>query len=183
MKNILSSNTISHLKTKTFWIYFVLIFLVTSHLFLLIQNYIFLIEANRIGISLFDSVPTIYDFFNAYTKTSFFILLATLIISSFNLSLLIEYFRIQKNIAENISIDKVNGGKNHSGKKMGVAMTLAYVASHCASCGAVLFGGLISASFLTYLPFGGVEFGVLAIIVMIYVAYDIIKKLNNPYVC
>lgn len=183
MNNFGKSNTEKYIMTTRFWIYFVLIFLVTSHLFLFIQNFSFILESSRIGISLFDSVPTIYDFFNTYTKVSFYILLTTLIISSFNLSLLIEYFRIQKNIAENISIDKVNGGKNHSGKKMGVAMTLAYVASHCASCGAVLFGGLISASFLTYLPFGGVEFGVLAIIVMIYVAYDIIKKLNNPYVC
>ena len=167
--------------TKRFWVYFVLIFLVTSHLFLLVQNYSFLIEASRIGISLTDSFSTIYDFFNSYTKISFYILLTTLIISSFNLSLFIEYFRIQKNINEN----EINNSrsKNHNGKKMGVAMTLAYVASNCASCGAVLFGGIISASFLTYLPFGGVEFGVLAILVMIYVAYDIIKKLNNPYVC
>ena len=169
------SNTLAYIMTTRFWIYFVLIFLVTSHLFLIIQNYSFLLEASRIGIPLTDSFSTIYDFFNSYTKTSFYILLTTLIISSFNLSLFIEYFRIQKNISEKI--------KNNNGKKMGVAMTLAYVASHCASCGAVLIGGLISTSFLTYLPFGGSEFGIVAIIVMIYVLYDIIKKLNNPYVC
>ena len=169
------SNTFKYIITKRFWVYFFFIFLISAHLFLLVQNFSFILESSRIGISLFDSVPTIYDFFNSYTKKSFYILLITLIISSFNISLLIEYFRLQKNANKNI--------KNHSGKKMGVAMTLAYVASHCASCGAVLFGGLISASFLAYLPFGGAELGVIGILIMLYVSYDIIKKLNNPYVC
>ncbi len=177
------SNTLLYIKIKTFWIYFVVIFLISSHLFLLVQNFSFILESTRIGISLFDSVPTIYDFFNAYTKLAFFILLATLIISSFNISLLIEYFRLQKNALDlNSRVDNKNI-KNHSGKKMGASMTLAYVASHCASCGAVLFGGLISASFLAYLPFGGAELGVIGILIMLYVSYDIIKKLNNPYVC
>jgi hypothetical protein len=175
MQKILNSNTFKYSKTKRFWIYFVLVFLVTSHLFLLIQNFSFILESSRIGISLFDSIPTIYDFFNAYTRTSFFILLATLIISSFNISLLIEYFRLQKDANKNI--------KNNSGKKMGVAMTFAYIASHCASCGAVLFGGLVSTSFLAYLPFGGAELGIIGVLIMLYVSYDIIKKLNNPYVC
>jgi hypothetical protein len=176
----MNNNTLKYLKTKIFWTYFVFIFLISLHLLLIIQNFNFIFESLRIGISFLDSISTIYDFFNTYTKLAFFILLATLIISSFNLSLLIEYFRLQKNINENM---KNKNQKDSSGKKMGAAMTLAYLASHCASCGAVLFGGLISASFLTYLPFGGVELGAFGIVIMLYVSYDIINKLNNPYVC
>lgn len=175
MKNIYNSNTFKYTNTPKFWLHFILIFLISSHIFLIIQNFNFIFESIKIGIPFLDLFSTIYDFFNSYTKLSFFILLTTLLISSINLSLLIEYFRLQKTVNNNL--------KDNSGKKMGVAMTFAYIASHCASCGAVLFGGLISAGFLTYLPFGGVEFGVFGIIIMLYVGYDIIKKLNNPYVC
>lgn len=175
MSKIINNNTFDYIRTARFWHYFFFIFLISSNLFLLIKNYSYIYESIKIGVSFFDSIFTIYDLSNTFTVSTFLIIFITLILSSLNISLLIKYFSLQAKVNNNL--------KDHNGKKMGLAMTLAYIASHCASCGAAILGGLVSTSLLSYLPFAGLEIGLVGILIMLYISYDIIKKINNPYVC
>lgn len=175
MLKITNTESFLYIKTAKFWYHSIFIFLIASHLFLLVKNFSFVYDSLRIGIPFLDSISTIYDFNNTFTTSTFLITVLTLIISSFNISLLIKYLSLEVKVNNNL--------KDHNGKKMGLAMTLVYITSHCASCGAALLGGLISTSFLSYLPFAGVELGVVGIFIMLYISYDIIKKINNPYVC
>jgi putative exporter of polyketide antibiotics len=144
---------------------------------MIIKNFSYAYEGYKLDFSFTDIINTIYDVTNTFSNFyTLLFLIISIIVSSFNISLLLKYIKIIKKANE-------SGAQKLSVKKLGIGMTLAMLATHCASCGAALFGGLISLSFLSYLPFAGYELGLLGIIVLIYTSYDIIKKLNNPYVC
>lgn len=57
----------------------------------------------------------------------------------------------------------------------------------CASCGSIIlatFLGQVGAGGLLFLlPFGGAEFGILAVLLLAYSAYVLIKKSRSPLVC
>lgn len=80
---------------------------------------------------------------------------------------------------------KVNMGRGNEGKKVGffggIGLFLAVLAPGCAACGVglvSLFG--ISAGFLSFLPYEGLELSILSIIIL---SYTIITVTKNLYVC
>ncbi len=78
----------------------------------------------------------------------------------------------------------VTSGKTLIGKILGLVAGILGVG--CASCGALLLTPLLGTAgvaFLsTYLPFAGAEFVLLGVLILLWSASSIIKKIDNPYV-
>jgi hypothetical protein len=57
----------------------------------------------------------------------------------------------------------------------------------CASCGSVVISSVLgigaSSAFIGVLPFGGNEFGILGILILLYSIYAIAKKIDNNFAC
>lgn len=57
----------------------------------------------------------------------------------------------------------------------------------CAACGTFILSSLLgifgAAGILVFLPFGGEEFGVLGVILLLYSSYILLKKIAEPLVC
>lgn len=57
----------------------------------------------------------------------------------------------------------------------------------CAACGTFIFTSVLTlfgiGGVLTYLPFGGEEFGFLGVALLLYSNYSLTKKIANPFVC
>ena len=174
--NFKDSNFISYIKTFTFYKRFLISFFILANIILWLQNYSFFFQLIKIGGSFFDALLSVYDIASTYTTVNFILIATSLILSSFNISLLLHYTDLLKKISTKTSTKKHNA-------LVSSGIFLATLASHCASCGAALFGSFISLAFLSYLPFGGLEIGVLSILVLLYSNYSLIKKINNPYIC
>lgn len=156
-------------KEKLFYIKVLTLFVILFNFVLIVKNISFAYASYSIGISMTESLRTIYDISNTFDFYTLLITLLSTLLISISLIMLHEYLKLQR---------EVKGAK-----KIGLSMILAIIASHCASCGVAIFGGLISLSLLASLPFGGKEIGILAILVLLYTIYDMNKKLNHPYVC
>lgn len=53
----------------------------------------------------------------------------------------------------------------------------------CASCGSILVTSLFGTALIGLLPFKGLEFGVIGVLILIYSIYLSSKKIMNPGVC
>lgn len=57
----------------------------------------------------------------------------------------------------------------------------------CAACGSLILTSVLSffgvVSIIGFLPLAGQEFGVLAVVLLGYVCWQLLKKLEHPYVC
>jgi len=57
----------------------------------------------------------------------------------------------------------------------------------CASCGSVILSSLIglsaTATITAFLPFGGIEFGIIGIALLLFSTWITIKKIHTPAVC
>ena len=194
-KNV--TNTLTYLKSFLFYKRFIISFFVLTNIILWAKNFNYFYEFIKISDSFYsgfyNAFLSVYDVTSTYDTKSLIIIFTSIILSSINISLLLKYLALQKNSQKEVvnsthknNINK-NISKNNSTKKQSTfisgAVFLAFIASHCASCGAALFGSFISLAFLSYLPFGGLEVGVISILVLTYTNYDLIKKINNPYVC
>ena len=175
------SNTSKYLKTKLFYIRFFSCFFIFANVILWSTNFSYFYELIKIGGNFTDAVSSVYDISNTYSLKSFIIIFSSMVLSSFNIALLLEYISMQKVYITN-SKNNISDNKKQN-TLVSTAVFLSVIASHCASCGAVLFGGLISLSFMSALPYGGIEVGVISLLVLTYVNYNMIKKINNPYVC
>ena len=196
-----TTNTLIYLKSFLFYKRFIISFFILFNFILWIRNFNYFYEFIKISDSFYsgfyNAFLSVYDVTSTYDTKSLVIILTSITLSSINISLLLKYLDFQKHIqnevrklmAENNSknLARTNSSKNNTLKKQNsltsFAIFLAFIASHCASCGAALFGSFISLAFLSYLPFGGLEVGVISILVLTYTNYDLIKKINNPYVC
>lgn len=170
----MNKNTISLFKSASFYFKFFLIFIILLHIFLLFKNFNFILDSFSIGLPFSDVASGFYDFKNTFLGFSLYLFFINLFLAAINITLLLEYLKLQNNNLNKSSKSKA---------KLSFALFISYLATHCASCGAALFGGLISISFVSLLPFGGLEFYFLSILILLYLNYDIIKKINNPYVC
>ena len=164
-----------YISTKIFYKRFIIAFVIMANVLLWVTNFKYFYELLKIGGNLSDAVLTVYDIGSTYSLQSFIIMLITLAFSSINISLMLEYVKLQR--------DMNSKTKRRNSSMTAGAIGLAMLASHCASCGAVIFGGIISVSYLALLPFGGLELGIIGIIILVYANHYMIKKLNNPYTC
>lgn len=72
-------------------------------------------------------------------------------------------------------------------KSLSLSGLLAVFGVGCAACGGILLTSILNivgaASLLAFLPYGGSEFLVLAIALLVYSVVSISKKINAPLVC
>jgi len=57
----------------------------------------------------------------------------------------------------------------------------------CAACGSVILTAIVgtagATAFLVWLPFGGLEFALLSIVLLVFSIVYILKKIDSPLVC
>lgn len=177
MVNIISNNNfLEYIKTKIFWVRFFISFFVLINLIFWLKNYNYFWELYKLTGNFFDSIPTVYDISNTFTGGGVVMIMITTILSSLNIAMLLEFISLQ---------GKLNIKKDVKKENIFVtgAIALAVLASHCASCGVIIIGSFLSLGFLSSLPYGGQELGILAIVILLYTIYNLYKKINNPYVC
>jgi len=68
-----------------------------------------------------------------------------------------------------------------------VGLVLGVLGIGCASCGSLVLASLFSllglGGVFAMLPFGGVEFAVIGLIMLVISTYYLLKKIHDPMVC
>lgn len=120
---------------------------------------------------LWNSLGAITTNFNLPSAT---LLVVISVLFGLNISLTICYFK------KRITFQKA-GGMSIAGMLAGL------IGIGCASCGSVILSTFLgvgaAAAFTGFLPFGGQEFSVLAIIILVGSLYVTGKKIADPLVC
>jgi len=149
------------------------IFGIVFHIVQLIQNWSTFTTAQDI-LGPVDAYFTLYDFKSNYTLFSGIIALVVVALTSLNILLSIEFFRMRSSALHH---------KSNVFTMLGSAVGI--MGAHCAACGTVALGALLSLAgiSITALPFEGLEFGILGIIILTYSTYTLYKKYKNPYTC
>lgn len=153
-----------------FLLRFVFIFVIVGHIMLIIQNFNALYEGFTFGLPIGVLYGTLFSFSTSFTDLSLSVFIINISLMSYLITSIITLYKIEKNIFA------------HS-HKIGGASMLAIIGTHCASCGSAILSGIFGTSLGAILPLGGVEFGILSILILLYSSYTITKKLRNPYVC
>lgn len=171
-----------YLYSKSFFVRFLIIGFLVTHLMLILKNGGYVIEAQKLGFSFMDSHQTLFDFSN-YNIFTFIIFVLTVVFTTYNIVLMSKFFEQQRAVMKLEHFRDSDNTLKKTNIFTSISFIIALAGTHCASCGAALFGGLLSLSGLAALPFKGVEISVLAIILLLYSNYLISKKVNSPYVC
>lgn len=129
------------------------------------------IDASDKMLFLWNSIGAIQTNF---TLLSAFLLIFVSILVGLNMGIMVYYFK------QRIAFRKASGS--------GIAgLLLGFVGVGCASCGSILLSSLIgvaaAASFIGFLPFKGLEFSFLSILILIFSLYITAKKASDPLVC
>ena len=131
------------------------------------NNFTFL---NKI-IFLWNSLGAITTEFSAPSAT---LLVVISVLFGLNISLTVYYFK------RRVTLQKA-GGMSIAGMIAGL------IGLGCASCGSVILSTFLgvgaTAAFTGFLPFGGQEFSILAIIILVASLYVTGKKIADPLVC
>ncbi len=152
---------------------YLVIFAVVFHIVQLIQNWSTFTTAYDI-LGPVDAYATLYDFKSNYTLFSGMVALLVVLLTSLNILLSMEFFRLRSS-----SFHHKSSVFTMLGSAVGI------MGAHCAACGTVALGAILSLAgiSITALPFEGLEFGVLGIIILIFTTYTLYKKYKNPYIC
>lgn len=164
-----------YLLSKRFFVRFVFFLVIFLHLIFAFQNFSFFAESLRLGFGFASAYGELFDVRSTFDMFTLIVALLTIALSAYNFALLMEFIDQQKALQKN-GLKKSNG-------LFGFSFILAIIGTHCVSCSAALFGGLISLTAISFLPFGGKEIGVAGIVLLILSARGISNKVNNPYVC
>ncbi len=120
-------------------------------------------------LNLFTSIGT------NFTVFAIFYTVVIAVLFGINVSMLAFYMKKNRSIAG-------RGGAVSLG-----GLTSGIFGVGCASCGTLIIGPLLAffgaSGVLAYLPFGGQEFGVVAILLLLFSVYLIAKKISTPAVC
>jgi hypothetical protein len=132
-------------------------------------------------IELTDKLMFLLSFYGSIV-TNFTVLSATSIILvsvlfGLTVSLFVYYVRMMRGVSDASAVGITGIGGLVSG----------FFGIGCASCGSILaltlLGQFGAGSLLLLLPFGGEEFSLIAILLLGYSAYSLIKKIRAPIVC
>lgn len=128
------------------------------------------VAAIKTAFSLIGSIQTNFTVFSAVN---------TLLIALFfgiNVSLFVYYYKKFKQLKE------FGGAKTSV-----IGLLVGALGIGCASCGSLVLIGLLSAFGLSglfdLLPFGGEEFSILGLILLIFSTYYLLKKIHQPITC
>jgi hypothetical protein len=123
-------------------------------------------------VSLYGTIGTSFTIFSGS------ILILSVVLFGINIALLIFYIRRRQSTS--------NAGGTASLVSLGGAVS-AVLGIGCAACGSVILTavlGLLGAGgLLVLLPFHGVEFGVLGVVLLLVSCWYLIKKIDDPLVC
>lgn len=139
----------------------------------LIRNVVFSSNTSLVDkmIFLWNSLGAITTNFNGGSAT---LLVVISVLFGLNISLTVYYFK------RRITFQKA-GGMSIAGMLVGL------IGIGCASCGSVILSTFLgvgaAAAFTGFLPFGGQEFSILAIIILVVSLYITGKKIADPLVC
>ena len=68
-----------------------------------------------------------------------------------------------------------------------IGIIVGFLGVGCASCGSLIlssiFGLSVTASFIGFLPFKGLELGILGIVILLISIYLVAKKIQDPLMC
>lgn len=140
--------------------------------YLSLPNVVFM-EKLTLLVGLYASITTSFTLFTAtYT-------IAMSLLFGINMALLVYYIR------------KVRRGQTQGVRYTGLASLGGIIAGFfgigCAACGTVILSAFLSligaTTLLSYLPFGGEEFGVLGVALLIYATYMLSKKIMQGSTC
>ncbi len=165
----------NYLLSKRFFARFIIFLVVFLHLIFAFQNYNFFLESLRLGFGFAIAYGELFDVRSTFNMFTLIIALTTIVLSAYNFALLLEFLQQQKAVQKN-ALTKSSGLFSFS-------FIVAIIGTHCVSCAAALFGGLISLSAISFLPFAGKEIGVAGVVLLILSARGISNKVDNPYVC
>ncbi len=165
----------NYLLSKRFFVKFIIFLVVFLHLIFAFQNYNFFLESLRLGFGFGAAYGELFDVRSTFNMFTLGVALVTIVLSAYNFALLGEFLKQQK------AVQKDNL-KSSSGL-FSFSLIIAIIGTHCLSCTAALFGGLVSLSTISFLPFAGKEIGIAGIILLLLSARGISNKVNNPYVC
>ncbi len=134
------------------------------------------------SMTLFAKIQFVMTFYGALvTNFSFFSATYTILISllfAINVSLLVFYIRRQRAIFKGVGHISATGVGGIVAGFLGIG---------CAACGTFVLTSLLTligaGSILTVLPLKGQELGILAVGLLAYSVYALIKKINTPLVC
>lgn len=164
---------IINMKKYRLGLIYIVLFLVIFHIVQLIQNWsTFLTALDLLGAV--EAYKTLFDFKSNYTIFSGAIALLVVSLTSLNILLSIEFFRMRS-----MAMHHKSNMLTMIGSAVGI------MGAHCAACGTVALGALLSIAgvSITALPFEGLEFGVVGIIILSITTYSLYKKYKNPYIC
>ncbi len=126
-------------------------------------------EKMGILVSLTGSIGTNFTLFSA----SYTILIALLF--GINIAMIIFYMKRNKKLAGQDGMMSLGG------------LTSGVFGVGCAACGTLVIGPLLAfvgaAGLVSYLPFAGEEFGILAVLMLSFSIYLIAKKISKPAAC
>ena len=112
-----------------------------------------------------------------FTPVSALYLIITAILFGVNIGLLTYYIRRRQVKNGNTTAHLANLG----------GIISAVLGIGCAACGSIVLTAILSlfgaGSLILLLPFNGVEFGVLGIILLCFSSYYLMKRINDPLVC
>lgn len=116
----------------------------------------------------------ILDLRSTFTPSSIILVITLSILSAINISMMVFYTK-RRIILQ---------------KKAGVGflgIIIGFLGVGCASCGSLIlssiFGLSATASFIGILPFQGLEFGILGVVILLTSIYLVAKKIQNPLLC
>lgn len=110
-----------------------------------------------------------------FSPSSFALTLLAIVLFAIQLVMLNYFLKIRKTGVESGSIILSGSGT-----------FLALLGIGCASCGSIVFTTIAAASGVAiqnYLPFGGEELSIFAVVLLALSIYRLAKKINAPFVC
>ena len=131
-----------------------------------------LLEIGSVVISLYGSLVTNFTVFSA----SYMVAISLL----FGLQIALFTYYVKQLRSQTTNLTGV-GASSVGGLVSG------FFGIGCATCGTLLLTPFLAlvgaAALLTWLPFGGEEFGLLGVALLLYANHIIVKKINAPLVC
>ncbi len=147
-----------------------------------LPNFSFVLSYLTSGASVAQKLQFIWGFYGAI-QTSHTLYSATVsvliaIFSGINIALLAYYTRRVKTAAKGFK-------RVHAGSYLG--LIVGFLGFGCVACGSVILAAALATigagGLLLVLPFQGAELGVLALLILLWSNYFLVKKISDPLVC
>jgi len=147
-----------------------------------LPNFSFVLSYFLSGASVWQKLQFIWSFYGSietsHTLYSASVSILIALLSGLNVALLAYYTRRVKNATKGFK-------RVHTGSYIG--LIVGFLGVGCAACGSVILTAVLATlgagGLLLALPFQGAEVGALALLILLWSNYFLVKKISNPIVC